>query len=390
MNFEPQKFFISLMDFFSILLPGALLTYLLMDEVGPVVLRCERYQDLTDAKGVAAFLVASYLVGHLVFLVGSWLDLPYDWLRHRSLNKQIIRLADRGTLSPWFVRTLSWMVFKQEQDFAVACAGKIKAQALTPLQAQDAINTFQWSKALLAKEYPDSLATVQRFEADSKFFRCFVIVLMVLAVAWPFDDTQRLNGTGILFGLLMLALWRYMEQRYKATNQAYWSVITLTGNQGTVSFDKASPDGGTLSRAGGVVYRMRSGVAEYLLVEAKHDPHQWVLPKGHIEPGENPRVTAVREVHEETGVWARIIGTLSDTTWSVDGSVATTRFFLMEAVGRGLRKEKDRRHNWLTLQEAVADASYVETRELIQAAEQRRLRGVDSATDASAASSTSA
>jgi hypothetical protein len=33
MNFEPQKFFIGLMDFFSILLPGALLTYLLMGEV---------------------------------------------------------------------------------------------------------------------------------------------------------------------------------------------------------------------------------------------------------------------------------------------------------------------------------------------------------------------
>ena len=35
MNFDPQKFFIGLMDFFSILLPGALLTYLLMGEVGP-------------------------------------------------------------------------------------------------------------------------------------------------------------------------------------------------------------------------------------------------------------------------------------------------------------------------------------------------------------------
>lgn len=31
MNFDPQKFFIGLMDFFSILLPGALLTYLLME-----------------------------------------------------------------------------------------------------------------------------------------------------------------------------------------------------------------------------------------------------------------------------------------------------------------------------------------------------------------------
>lgn len=38
MHFDPQEFFIGLMDFFSVLLPGALLSYLLMDEVGPVVL----------------------------------------------------------------------------------------------------------------------------------------------------------------------------------------------------------------------------------------------------------------------------------------------------------------------------------------------------------------
>ena len=47
MNFDPQKFFIGLMDFFSILLPGALLTWLLMDEVGPAVLK-ERYDKLAD------------------------------------------------------------------------------------------------------------------------------------------------------------------------------------------------------------------------------------------------------------------------------------------------------------------------------------------------------
>jgi hypothetical protein len=38
MNFEPQQFFIGLMDFFSILLPGALLAWLLMGEVGPFML----------------------------------------------------------------------------------------------------------------------------------------------------------------------------------------------------------------------------------------------------------------------------------------------------------------------------------------------------------------
>lgn len=73
MNFDPQKFFIGLMDFFSILLPGALLTWLLMGEVGPVVLG-DRYATLTDAEAWAAFLFASYVFGHPVFLSGSWLD----------------------------------------------------------------------------------------------------------------------------------------------------------------------------------------------------------------------------------------------------------------------------------------------------------------------------
>ena len=96
MTFDPQKFFIGLTDFFSILLLGALLTYLLMGEVGPVVLG-DRYAKLTGAQAWAAFLFASYLFGHLVFLLGSWLDEIYDWARRYTLNMVImviIRLGD--------------------------------------------------------------------------------------------------------------------------------------------------------------------------------------------------------------------------------------------------------------------------------------------------------
>ncbi|MEK6804179.1 MAG: NUDIX domain-containing protein [Nitrospirota bacterium] len=374
MNYEPQKFFIGLMDFFSILLPGALLTYLLMDKMGPVVLGYDRYQELTEAKGVAAFLVASYLVGHLVFLLSSWLDLPYDWLRHRSSNKQIIRLAHRGTLSPWFVRALCWIVFKQEQDLAVNCAGKIKEQALKPLQAQNAVNTFQWSKALLAQEHPDGLATVQRFEADSKFFRCFTVVLLLLLAEWPWQHRWPVEGVSVVLLMLPLALWRYMEQRYKATNQAYWSVITLTAKDGKVALDKTDHTVASPSHAGGVVYRMRGGQAEYLLVEAKDDPNQWVLPKGHIEVGEDPRITAAREVHEETGVWARIHEECGCVSLPVSRNGGECLFYLMEKTGCGLREDNFREHRWFSLREAVKQASYLETRELLRVAEQRVAR----------------
>jgi len=84
MNFDPQKLFIGLMEFFSILLPGALLTYLLMGEVSPLVLG-DRYANLAFAQAWVAILFASSLFGHLLFLLGSWQD---DWSRRYALSTQ--------------------------------------------------------------------------------------------------------------------------------------------------------------------------------------------------------------------------------------------------------------------------------------------------------------
>ena len=352
------------MDFFSILLPGALITYLLMGEVGPLVLG-DRYAKLDGAQAWAVFLFVSYLLGHLVFLLGSWLDEFYDWARRYTLNAQITLLARRGRLLSWPARVLVWLVFKGERNLAIDRAGKIKQQALSDLQAKDAINTFQWSKAWLNAESPASLAVVQRFEADSKFFRCFTVVLLLLLVTWPWQHRWPLAGIPVVLVLLLLALWRYMEQRYKATNQAYWSVITLTAKGGKVALDSSMPMAASPSHAGGVVFRIRGGRTEYLLVEATNDPTQWVLPKGHVEEGEQHREAAVREVLEESGVWARIVQEMGDVTYTVGGSVITVRFLLMQAIGRGLQEDRFRTHVWLSLQEAVAKASHIETRELL-------------------------
>jgi ADP-ribose pyrophosphatase YjhB (NUDIX family) len=376
MNFEPQKFFIGLMDFFSILLPGALLAYLLMPEWGPIVLGA-RYQELTGAEGWAAFLVTSYLFGHVVFLMGSWLDEFYNWVRRYTLERQIALLAHKDRLLPWFARALIWLVFKQERNLAVDCASRLRRHVLGPLRASGAINTFQWCKAVLNIESPASLAVVQRFEADSKFFRSFVIVLFLLAIAWPFSQQRPLAGIGIvliLLPLFLLALWRYIEQRYKATNQAYWSVITLISRGGKVAFDRPTASGDGVTHAGGVVFRRRGDQVEYLLLEAKNDPTKWVLPKGHVEEGEHLRETAVREVHEETGIWGKIDAALNRSSYSIDGSNVTVQFYLMEYVARGLQSDLNRRHRWLSLNAAIKQASHPEIQEQLRSAEQRRTR----------------
>lgn len=99
MNFDPQKFFIGLMDFLSILLPGALLTFLLMGEVGPIVLG-DRYAKLADAGAWGAFLFVGYLFGHLVFLLGFWLDEFYDWARRYTLKTPLCNSTSSSSFCP--------------------------------------------------------------------------------------------------------------------------------------------------------------------------------------------------------------------------------------------------------------------------------------------------
>ena len=60
--------------------------------------------------------------------------------------------------------------------------------------------------------------------------------------------------------------------------------------------------------AGLLMYRLRSGALEVLLVHlggpfwAKKDDGAWFIPKGEINPQENPFAAAKREFEEETGV----------------------------------------------------------------------------------------
>ena len=154
MNFEPKSFFIGLMDFFSILLPGALLTYRLMGDVGPVV-PGDRYARLGGAEAWAAFLL------------GSWLDEFCDRARRYTLNAQITRLARCGRLLPWTARALIWLVFKGERSLAVDRATKIKQQARRALQANNAINNSQWCKA--RAECPESCEFCRRSALRSRF-----------------------------------------------------------------------------------------------------------------------------------------------------------------------------------------------------------------------------
>ena len=53
--------------------------------------------------------------------------------------------------------------------------------------------------------------------------------------------------------------------------------------------------------SGGIVFRRTaSGALELLLIQDAKS--RWTIPKGHVEPGEEPQQTAEREIREETGL----------------------------------------------------------------------------------------
>jgi 8-oxo-dGTP pyrophosphatase MutT (NUDIX family) len=79
--------------------------------------------------------------------------------------------------------------------------------------------------------------------------------------------------------------------------------------------------------AGGVVFDRTGRVA---LVK-QHDRSlrlRWTLPKGRRDPGESIEAAALREVHEETGLRARIVGYLGRH----EGRRRFTHYFVMRLV----------------------------------------------------------
>ena len=71
--------------------------------------------------------------------------------------------------------------------------------------------------------------------------------------------------------------------------------------------------------AGGLVFDERGRVA--ILARHSRSGHlEWCLPKGHIEKGETPQQTAVREVHEETGILGEVVESIATIDYWFTGT----------------------------------------------------------------------
>src|SRR5689334_9545811 len=84
----------------------------------------------------------------------------------------------------------------------------------------------------------------------------------------------------------------------------------------------------TIQQAGAIAARLKNGRSEFLLVTAKAKDEQWIFPKGHVEPGEALEETALRELQEEAGVEATLVGPVGTSRFTLKGKQIEVAYFL--------------------------------------------------------------
>ena len=195
---KPNDLFVGILEFFAVLLPGAILAAISLPILSKFVFGSIIPLPGSDIAKWAAFLVTSHFLGHFAFFAGSYIDPLYNKIREWQ--------------NPY------------NNSSAYYSAKLVRDEFLTE-QERKPLNTFQWSRSVLISTCPAAADDVHRLEADSKFFRSLLVVFAVAAAAFMYKEKFMEAGLSVL--LLLPCFARYYERRLKSTTQAYIHVVAL-------------------------------------------------------------------------------------------------------------------------------------------------------------------
>lgn len=127
--------------------------------------------------------------------------------------------------------------------------------------------------------------------------------------------------------------------------------------------------------SGGVLYRRREQEPDIAVIVLKGGK-VWALPKGLVEPGEDPEQAAAREVQEETGLTGRCVGKVGEVEyWFVDREAGhrihkRVHFYLFEHTGGdpNLHDLEVEEVHWVPLKETLTRLTYRSERETVEKA----------------------
>jgi 8-oxo-dGTP pyrophosphatase MutT (NUDIX family) len=123
--------------------------------------------------------------------------------------------------------------------------------------------------------------------------------------------------------------------------------------------------------AGGVVCRQDAAGRIRIAVVHRVAHDDWTLPKGKLEEGERPHLTALREVEEETGLRCEIVAPAGRVAY-IDGSgqrKVVTYWVMMPIAGRFRPNDEVDQLRWPTQEEADDLLTYDGDRRLLASLE---------------------
>ena len=136
--------------------------------------------------------------------------------------------------------------------------------------------------------------------------------------------------------------------------------------------------------SGGIVFRLTRDKKDIEILLIQDSKERWTIPKGHIEPGETAKMTARREIEEETG-----LSNISVLTWlgkihfkyrRMDKLVLmTTQVYLVQALDEHERPTPEKWMKgirWFPFSEALNAIEYEDSEKLMLIAK-RKVRSGD-------------
>jgi hypothetical protein len=221
---KPTDLFIGVTDFFSVLLPGSLLTWFC---------QCYSYQTCLELKlpvclpqerseQIALFLATSYIVGNLLFIVASQLDnWFYDKFRNWKFNKnKDLCFQTEKLIRDEYINAPKLIDELLERTY-------IKLENPNEKHTyKEIFNTYKWALCFIGAKNPDLLVDVKKYEADSKFFRSLVVGFIIVAFAVLLKENNGILFVGLII-LSFLSFYRYADLRHKSTEKAYQLIVTL-------------------------------------------------------------------------------------------------------------------------------------------------------------------
>jgi ADP-ribose pyrophosphatase YjhB (NUDIX family) len=135
--------------------------------------------------------------------------------------------------------------------------------------------------------------------------------------------------------------------------------------------------------AGGIVFRPSADNKDIEILLIQDSKDRWTIPKGHIEPGETAKQTAVREIGEESGLKeVDVLGWLGKIHFKYRRAdklvLMTTQVYLVQSLDKNERPTKEKWMNgirWFSFNEALDAIEYADIEKLMLIAKRRVRNG---------------